>query len=82
LGDAVIAHDATLSSVPVSRLRVDSSDSEASEPRLPMSQSDISNWLKSWGHNEDKTTQVTHHNKQMTSVIQQESPTTEYSELK
>jgi hypothetical protein len=43
LGDEVIAHDATVSSVPVSSLRVDSSDSEASEPRLPMSQSDISN---------------------------------------
>ncbi len=82
LEDEAMAHGATLSSLPVSRTRVDSIDSEASEPRLPMSQSDISNWLKSWGHNEDETTQVTHHNKQMTPGIQQESPTIEYSELK
>jgi hypothetical protein len=82
LEDKVIAHDATLSSVPVSRLRVDSTDSEASEPWLSASQSDLSNWLKSWGHHQDATTEVTHHSKPMTPVIPQESTIIEYSELK
>jgi hypothetical protein len=75
LDDKVIAHDATRSSTLVSRTRVDSIDSK-------MSQSDISNWLKSWGQNMPTSKQHTKHNTLMTTVSSQESTTIGYSELK
>jgi hypothetical protein len=70
------------SSAPVPRARIDSIDSEASASRLSTNQSDISNWLKSWGQNMHTTKQHTKHNTLMTPVSSQESTTIEYSELK
>jgi hypothetical protein len=82
LEDKVIAQDATRSTTPVSRARVGSIDSKASAPRPSAKQSDISNWLKSWGHNLPASEQATIHNTLMTTVSSQESTSTEYSELK
>jgi hypothetical protein len=71
LEEMVIAHDATRSSIPVSRTRVDLIDSEMSDPWLPTNQSDISNWLKSWGQNMHRTKQYAQHNTLMTTVSSQ-----------
>jgi hypothetical protein len=82
LEDRVTAQDATRSTTSVSRARVNSIDSEASAPRPSAKQSDISNWLKSWGHNLPASESEKIHNTLMTPVSSQESMTTEYSELK
>jgi hypothetical protein len=79
LGESMIAHEATRSPVPAQRTRLDSFDSEMSNPRLGSEQTNISNWLKSWGHSFNSTTQ---HDKRVMTVSTQESKNNEYSDLK
>jgi hypothetical protein len=78
LGDSTIGQDTTRSPLPAQRTRLDSFESETSDPWLSSDQTNISNWLTSWGHS---THSKTRHNTMMMTVLTQESTTNRYSDL-
>jgi hypothetical protein len=78
LGETMIAHDATRPPLTAQRIILDSIESETNAPRLHTDQTNISNWLKSWGHNNHLQTQ---HNTTMTTVHSQESTINRYFDL-
>ncbi len=82
LDDRATAQNETGSTASVYRARANSIDSEASAPRPSFQQTDISNWLKSWGHNNSTSESEKIHNTSMTPMSSQETLTTAYSELK
>jgi hypothetical protein len=77
--DSVAADSIHESLVPDQRMRVESFDSDTSAPRLGKEQTNIANWLKSWGHNPtlDNTKETREVN-----VATQVPTETEYSDLR
>ncbi len=54
-GETEIGTKAFSPSLPIQRMRVESFDSETSTPCLSTDQTNITNWLKSWGQHPNKT---------------------------
>jgi hypothetical protein len=82
LDDGVTSQNDTRATTSATRARAYSIDSETSAPRPSAKQSDISNWLKSWGHNLPASESEKIHQNLTSSVSSQETMITEYSELK
>jgi hypothetical protein len=82
LDDGVTSQNDTRATTSATRARAYSIDSETSAPRPSAKQSDISNWLKSWGHNLPASESEKIHQNLTSSVSSQETMITEYSKLK
>jgi hypothetical protein len=79
MSDTVAVDSTPASLVPDQRMRLELFDSDTSAPRLGKEQTNIANWLKSWGHNPplDNTNETIEVN-----VATQVPTETEYSDLR